>query len=189
MYVRSSPLRGACSSYLVLLASGCIFAIQLALWSGEDARSLLRYMCLIFCLCHHIYLHFSWLHDMYLAILGSRCALLCFQHAFMCFWIPIMCFPCLLLWILRFLIQYWQQCTFLLRPVFLSLQRLPFPVSLIQCCYPLSLVCNFMEDCQYWVWGYSWWCIHGLHWCNIHINRLCHILCHWRRLHRLHCYY
>ena len=43
--VRICPLQGA---YLVLLASGFISTVQLAIWAGDDAHSLQGYISLIF---------------------------------------------------------------------------------------------------------------------------------------------
>ena len=149
------------------------------MWAGDYAHPLLGYLCLLFCSYNHLRLHFSCLCLMYLALLGSWYPLSYSQHALLCCRNPLQWFPSLMLYL-----YYWWICNFISRPGLLFLKWLPFPVSFIHNYYPLSLVCNSLEDFRY-----SWRNLLGL--CSLlhHLHRLWLLLHYWLRLHRIRCYY
>ena len=74
--------------------------------------------------------------------------------------------------------------SFILRPLFLFLQRLAFLLSCLYHYYPWSIVHNFLEG--FW---YNWCRLSGLRWYWFRLHRLSHLLSYCRRLHRLCRYY
>ena len=120
------------------------------------------------------------IYVLHLALMGSRCPLLCFRHPLLCFGHIILKFWHILLCIPQLHIQCWRQYLLILRPGWMSSLWLVlrfYPRRLIQ--PPIFGVTNHSH-----IMFIIWW---GVHTCSMY-RRLCWNLLHgliWRRLNRL----